>query len=188
MEPPRLIWWTWLLQNIVYPLSLYVAVLFWAGVQAYLPTSFLAHGVNAGLMLLDIGVADSPFRLAHMYQSAILAFVYGIWTIIHAYAKVDNGWLDGRYIYPFTNYDEDPRAWIYLTLVIVVGIPFFYSIAWFVNWLVDAHGVWTTWLEEKENTALTWAKHHIEDTQQPQPAEKYREPTKNDENSTVSNV
>jgi len=61
--------------------------------QGFNVVSFLLHGVNAILTVIDVGVSASPYRLAHVYQPLILALVYSIWTIIHAYARIDNGHL-----------------------------------------------------------------------------------------------
>eukprot|EP00466_Bigelowiella_natans_P013295 jgi/Bigna1/136479/aug1.34_g11187 len=107
--------------------------------------SFLLHGVNAILTVIDVGVSASPYRLAHVYQPLILALVYSIWTIIHAYARIDNGHLDGIYIYEFLDYDRDPRAWALLFITFPVTVPGLYIISWLINWVVDAHGVWSSW-------------------------------------------
>jgi len=52
---------------------------------------------------------------------------------------------DGIYIYEFLDYDRDPRAWALLFITFPVTVPGLYIISWLINWVVDAHGVWSSW-------------------------------------------
>lgn len=80
----------WILYNVLLPNTILVAVVYWAvlykpglnsrtSVDWFLDIS--VHGLNAVLMLIELGMSKFPTRLLHVYQPISYAFIYAFFSI-----------------------------------------------------------------------------------------------------------
>eukprot|EP00468_Gymnochlora_sp_CCMP2014_P004512 CAMPEP_0167757314 /NCGR_PEP_ID=MMETSP0110_2-20121227/9856_1 /TAXON_ID=629695 /ORGANISM="Gymnochlora sp., Strain CCMP2014" /LENGTH=177 /DNA_ID=CAMNT_0007643489 /DNA_START=320 /DNA_END=853 /DNA_ORIENTATION=- len=123
----RLIKVTWVLQNIIQTLALLVAILFWTLVYSGGEVDFLlvsVHGLNLVFMVFDRVFSTSSARFAHLHHPFIFGLVYGIFSLIQDYSKLDNGSAPGTAIYDVIDYKEHPvGAYITLFCVLFLALP-----------------------------------------------------------------
>ena len=86
---------TWLLQNVAFDAALFVVLLFWIvdfdpAVTNVTVFNVHIHGVNLFLVLVDLFLIASPYRLLHMIYPCTMALVYYLFTIIYYYSGGTN--------------------------------------------------------------------------------------------------
>ena len=58
-----------------------------------------------------------------------------IFTFIHVAVRIDNGNVDGIYIYDVLDYDQDNGAYALILIIIFIGTPILYFLTWLIYWL-----------------------------------------------------
>ena len=138
IRPPCLMLGTWILQNLAFSSSLAVFLLYWLLVYDCRSVSWTnagLHGINFIILSIDIFVSGSQYRLSHFYQPFILGILYMIFTFIHVAARLDNGNVDGIYIYDILDYDQDSSAYAIVIILTFIGTPILYCLTWLIYWL-----------------------------------------------------
>jgi len=130
---------TWVLQDILLPLTFFVFSLYFLLV---LPAeggnlkalSVFTHGVNFVIMLLDMLLSRQPYYLLHGFYVAFFVAGYTIFTYV--YHKLQGTSCLGKpYIYKAVDWNDAKSTSIKIFFGFVVGIP----IVNFAFWLVIAY-------------------------------------------------
>jgi len=116
---------SWILQDILVPLTFLVSALFFALVMDWAdpPTTalpYFEHGLNFAIMLVDVFFSRQPFYLLHSVYFIIFAAVYIVFTLLYHAASATN--CDGDpFIYNAIDWrSASSTASLVLTLLFVV--------------------------------------------------------------------
>jgi len=127
---------TWVLQDILLPLTFFVFILYFGLV---LPAkggkpqalSFFTHGVNFVIMLLDMYLSRQPYYLLHGFYVAFLLATYTTFTYV--YHKLEGTSCTGNpYIYKAVDWTNAKSTSIAAFIGITVSVPVVNIIFWLV--------------------------------------------------------
>lgn len=118
----------WILQYIVYPCSFFVCSLFWLLVydpsQDLTASSALVHSVNFALVLIDMCLSNTTYRLLHFWIPITYGIIYGTWSVVydHLPGGVNEGGDD--YIYSVLDWDADMTGSLGLFSGVLLSLGF----------------------------------------------------------------
>uniref|UniRef100_A0A7S3YXL4 Glycerophosphocholine acyltransferase 1 n=1 Tax=Lotharella globosa TaxID=91324 RepID=A0A7S3YXL4_9EUKA len=127
-DPPGIFYALWITENLLLSFTFFVFIGFWAIVfpaGVVLDFTIVAtHGVNWVLMLTDRYFSTMPaVRMKHVYVPITYGMIYYLWSIIHAYSGLDNGPIEGKALYPITDYNNHPLLLLSGPIAILIFIP-----------------------------------------------------------------
>ncbi|ELU12500.1 hypothetical protein CAPTEDRAFT_214827 [Capitella teleta] len=128
-------WYTkmqWVFYNIGSDAALNVTVIFYAyfvspGDYVH-PVDFHTHGINGGMVIVDLFITGHPVRPLHVFHSLLMTVIYLIFSVIYTMAGGTNG-VSKNYIYVYFDWKEDPGM---ATVHALVFCVFSVVIAWVV--------------------------------------------------------
>jgi len=128
---------TWVLQDILLPLTFFVFSLYFGLILpakedgGVLALSFFTHGVNFVIMLLDMFLSRQPYYLLHGFYIAFLLAGYTIFTYVYHILE-GTSCLGRPYIYKAVDWNNATSTGIQAFLGIVVVVPIINLIFWLV--------------------------------------------------------
>ncbi|XP_032528651.2 protein rolling stone-like [Danaus plexippus] len=114
----------WVLYNITVPLAFLITLFYWAILRApgrkmnYAPNPILdvmLHGVNSGLMFVELVMSIQPSRLVNIMQPLYFSGVYLLFTMIYYAAGGLDPW-GNAFIYPVIDWSKPVQTLVVVTL------------------------------------------------------------------------
>ncbi|XP_034834751.1 protein rolling stone-like [Maniola hyperantus] len=114
----------WVLYNITVPIAFLVTLFYWAVLRApgkkinYAPNPILdimLHGVNSGLMFVELVLSAHPSRLLHVMQPLYFSLAYLLFTVAYYISGGLDPW-GNAFIYPVINWAKPIQTLVVVTL------------------------------------------------------------------------
>ncbi|XP_050666407.1 protein rolling stone-like [Leptidea sinapis] len=115
----------WVLYNITVPLAFLISLFYWSILQTfagkkmnYAPNPVLdimLHGVNSGMMLIELVLSSHPSRVLHVMQPLYFSGVYLLFTVAHFLLGGEDPW-GNAFIYPVINWAKPLETLAMLTI------------------------------------------------------------------------
>jgi len=131
----------WVLQGICVPATLLVFIMYWCLVFPFstkvYAISFLTHGVNFAIQLLDLVMNQQPYLLMHGLYFALYAALFLLWSVIHYATSIGNGDAE-KYIYKALDWGSPGAAATVVAFILLGCFPLLNCLCW---WFVHkVHG------------------------------------------------
>lgn len=129
---------SWFLYNATNMLSIVITVIYWTYV--FVPEidamSFLIHGFNSIMAIVDIFLGKKPCRLLHFYQPLVLFVAYVAFSLIFwAFGGRNEAGLS--YIYPILNWENLRLTVPFVFIGLIIGLPIIHAGLWTLHQLRD---------------------------------------------------
>ncbi|XP_026738740.1 protein rolling stone-like isoform X1 [Trichoplusia ni] len=129
----------WILYNITIPVAFLITVFYWGILRTSVNTvnfapnpvlDVMLHGVNSGVMLVELLCSAHPSRLLHIMQPLYFAGAYMLFSVIYYFAGGLDPW-GNPFIYPVVDWSKPEQTMVVITLtalflalmhLLVVGI------------------------------------------------------------------
>ncbi|CAH0592662.1 unnamed protein product [Chrysodeixis includens] len=129
----------WILYNITIPVAFLITVFYWGILRTSVNTvnfapnpvlDVMLHGVNSGVMLVELVCSAHPSRLLHIMQPLYFAGAYMLFSVIYFFAGGLDPW-GNPFIYPVVDWSKPEQTMVVITLtalflalmhLLVVGI------------------------------------------------------------------
>ncbi|XP_041974866.1 protein rolling stone-like [Aricia agestis] len=114
----------WVLYNIAVPVAFLITLFYWAVLRLpgkkmnFAPNPILdvmLHGVNSGLMLLELVLSKAPSRLLHVMQPLYFAGIYLLFSVTYYLCGGLDPW-GNEFIYPVIDWSKPVAALVVVTL------------------------------------------------------------------------
>ncbi len=129
-----LIRFSWFLYNATNMLSAVITIVYWTVVfKPELDTmTFLVHGFNSIMAIMDIFLSKRPCRLLHFYHPLVLFVAYVAFSLI--FWAVDGRNENGlSYIYPILNWNNLGLTVPIVFIGLVFVLPVFHCFFWILH-------------------------------------------------------